>query len=56
MSNVGPMRGVVLILFGVLALYRGWMLHGGERAWIAYGLGVIAVAIGVFHIARSRSQ
>ena len=50
---MGPLRGVILILFGVLAMGRGWTLHSG-RAWWAYGLGAAAMALGVWHIVRSR--
>jgi hypothetical protein len=53
MGNLGPMRGVILVLFGVLALYRGFTLHGGAHAWIAYGLGVAALGLGAWHIVRS---
>jgi hypothetical protein len=50
---MGPLRGVILILFGVLAIYRGWTLHS-ERAWWAYGLGAAAMALGAWHIVRNR--
>ena len=49
---MGPFRGVILILFGVLALYRGYTLHAGQRAWIAYALGGAALALGAWHIIR----
>ena len=51
-SPMEPFRGVILILFGVLALYRGYTLHAGQRAWIAYALGGAALALGAWHIIR----
>jgi hypothetical protein len=43
-------RGVVLIVFGVLALYRGWTLHAGRTALLAYALGVVSLAIGAWRV------
>lgn len=50
MRNMGAIRGVILILFGVLALYRGFTLHSGNGAWMAYALGAAALALGIWHI------
>jgi hypothetical protein len=49
---MGPLRGVILIVFGLLALYRGWTLHTGRTALLAYALGVISLAIGAWRIAH----
>jgi len=35
-----------------LAVWKGWQLHGGEMAVLAYGLGAIALALGVWHLTR----
>jgi len=40
-------RGIVLFVLGVFALYKGWTIHTGQRAWLAYGLGLVAIALGV---------
>lgn len=50
---MGPLRGAVLILFGLVAMGLGWTLHS-ERAWWAYGLGATAIALGFWHILRNR--
>lgn len=49
-------RGIVLIGVGVFALYQGWHLHAGERAWFAYGLGVLAMALGVWRLRRNPNK
>lgn len=41
---------------GIFAIYRGWMMHAGERAWLAYGLGVIAIALGVWRLMRNPNK
>jgi len=50
---MGPLRGVILILFGCLAFYRGWTLHG-DRAWLAYGLGLASLALGAWHVLSAK--
>jgi hypothetical protein len=49
------MRGVILILFGLLAFYRGWSLHGNERV-LAYALGALSLAIGAWRILHKPSR
>jgi hypothetical protein len=39
----------MLIVFGLLALYRGWTLHG-ETAVLAYALGALSLGIGAWRI------
>ena len=35
-----------------LAIAKGWQIHRGEMAVLAYGLGVMALAVGVWHLTR----
>ena len=35
------------------ATWKGWQFHHGERAVMAYGLAVLALALGVWHLFRS---
>jgi hypothetical protein len=52
---MGLARGILLIALGVFALYEGWrmmQLHVGQRAWFAFALGAVAVALGVWRIMR----
>lgn len=41
-----------MLIAGVLALGKGWQIHRGEMAVLAYGLGVMALALGVWHLTR----
>jgi hypothetical protein len=53
---MGQIRGVVLIIFGVLALYRGWTLHTGRTALLAYALGVVSLGIGAWRVTRKARE
>jgi len=33
---MNPFRGIVMILAGCIAFYRGWQIHTGYYAWLAY--------------------
>ena len=46
-------RGVLLFALGVFALYRGWLIHTGSKAWLAYLLGIVAIALGVWRLLRN---
>jgi hypothetical protein len=50
------MRGVILILMGGFALCRGWTLHTGESVLLAYALGVVSLALGVWRLTRKASK
>jgi hypothetical protein len=45
-------RGIMLLAAGCLAFYQGWKIHTGSQAIWAYGLGLLAVAIGVWRLTR----
>lgn len=49
-------RAVLMFCVGVFAIYRGWTMHSGERAWLAYGLGVVAVALAVWRLKRNPNK
>ena len=49
---MGPLRGLILIIFGLLALYRGWKMGASHHAWLAFALGIVALALGAWHIVR----
>ena len=44
-----------MLLAAAVALWKGWQIHRGEYAWLAYGLGVMALALGVWHLRRGES-
>ena len=41
-----------MLLAAAVALWKGWMIHRGEMAALAYGLGVLALALSVWHLTR----
>ena len=45
-------RGIVMIGLGIFVLYRGWVMHTGQKAWFAWLLGVLAIALGAWRISR----
>jgi hypothetical protein len=49
---MNAIRGIVFVGLGVFALYKGWTIHTGEKAWFAYGLGLVAIALGVWRLLR----
>ncbi|MGA2809542.1 MAG: hypothetical protein ABSE87_15545 [Terracidiphilus sp.] len=49
-------RGIIMIILGGVALYQGWTLHTGQHALLAYGLGVLAVAVGIWRLTRKPPQ
>jgi membrane protein YdbS with pleckstrin-like domain len=53
--DMSQVRGCVLLIAAGVAIYRGWALHG-ERAWVAFGLGALAVALAVWHFVRPMQQ
>jgi len=45
-------RGILMLALGAFALYRGWTIHTGQNAWLAYGLGVLALGLGIWRLTR----
>lgn len=51
-ERANPIRGVFMVLAACLAFLRGWQIHFGRMALLAYGLGAAALALAVWHFAR----
>lgn len=51
-TRVNRIRGIVMVLAAGVALWKGWQIHRGETAVLAYGLGALALAVGVWHLTR----
>jgi uncharacterized membrane protein HdeD (DUF308 family) len=49
---MNQIRGVVMLLLGGFALYQGWKIHSGNQALWAYGLGIVAILVGIWRITR----
>ncbi len=52
---MGPLRGVILILFGLAAIVRGATLHG-QRMAVAFGLGFVALALGAWSVWQAAKE
>jgi len=50
---MNPVRGIVMLIAAAIAFYRGWQIHSGHYAWLAYGLGVVALGLAIWHFALS---
>jgi UDP-N-acetylmuramyl pentapeptide phosphotransferase/UDP-N-acetylglucosamine-1-phosphate transferase len=50
--GVDRIRGIVMLLAAALAMWKGWQIHRGEAAVLAYLLGVLALAMGVWDLRR----
>ena len=46
------MRGVLMLLAAGFAAWKGWKIHTGPHAWMAYGLAVLALGLAVYHLMR----
>jgi hypothetical protein len=42
----------MMLLAAAVAIWKGWQIHRGETAVLAYGLGAIALALGIWHLTR----
>ena len=49
---MNPLRGIVMLLAGCFAFWRGWKMHTGQMAMLAYSLGGLALALGMWHLMR----
>ncbi len=48
-------RGILMVAVGAFALYRGFVIHG-SKGWMAIGLGLVAIALGVWRLMRKPPQ
>jgi hypothetical protein len=39
-----------------IAFWRGWQIHAGRYAWMAYGLGAVALMLAAWHFASARKR
>ena len=46
----------MMLLAAVLAVWKGWQIHRGETAVLAYGLGALSLALAVWHLTRKPQQ
>jgi len=51
---LNPFRGILMIVAAGIAFWRGWQIRHGHYAWMAYGLGVVALALAAWHFRQVR--
>ena len=49
---MNPVRGAFMVLAACIAFWRGWQIHSGRMALTAYGLGILALGLAVWHFTR----
>jgi hypothetical protein len=49
---MNPVRGFVMLLAAGFAAWKGWRIHTGPHAWMAYGLAAAALGLAVWHLTR----
>ncbi len=49
-------RGLMMLVAAALAVWKGWQIHRGETAVLAYGLGALALALAIWHLTRKPPQ
>ena len=45
-----------MLLAAAAAIWKGWQIHRGETAVLAYGLGALALALAIWHMTRKPPQ
>ncbi len=49
-------RGIVMLLAAGFAAWKGWKIHTGTHAWMAYGLAAAALGLAVWHLTRKADE
>lgn len=49
-------RGILMLGLGAFAIYRGFMFHSGQNALVAFSLGMVSIAVGVWRLTRKPPQ
>jgi hypothetical protein len=49
---VSRFRGVLMLVIACVAFWKGYTFRTGHLVFAAYGLGVLALALGIWHLTR----
>jgi len=49
-------RGILMLIASGVAFYRGWKIHTGEYAVMAYLLGALALGVAIWHLTRKADR
>jgi hypothetical protein len=53
---LNPLRGILMIVASAFAFWRGWQIRHGHYAWMAFGLGFLALGLAAWHLASGRQD
>ena len=51
---MNPFRGILMIVAAAIAFWRGWQIHSGRYAWMAYGLALLALGLAAWHFGSAK--
>jgi len=51
---LNPFRGILMIVAAAIAFWRGWQIHNGRYAWMAYGLALLALGLAAWHFGSAK--
>jgi hypothetical protein len=51
-NAVSRVRGLLMLVLACVAFWRGYKIHTGGMVFTAYGLGVLALGLAVWHLTR----
>jgi hypothetical protein len=54
--EMNRMRGIMMLAAAGIAIYKGWKIHFGPHAVLAYGLGALAIGLALWHLTRNASR
>lgn len=54
--RVNRVRGILMLVAACVAFWQGWRMHRVHSAWLAYGLGALALALAAWHFSRKPPQ
>jgi hypothetical protein len=49
-------RGIMMLAAAGIAIYKGWNIHFGPHAVLAYGLGALALGLALWRLTRNASR
>jgi hypothetical protein len=51
-GRMNHVRGFLMLVAAAIAVWKGWKIHTGSHAWLAYGLAVLALGMAAWHLTR----
>jgi hypothetical protein len=45
-----------MVIAGCIAFWQGWRLRSTHFVWTAFGLGALALALGLWHLLRKPAR